>query len=50
MSMKGLQPSGIARRNKMIHAGIMLFLEKGYENELPPIEQTVQKRLPKVGN
>ena len=32
MSMKGLQPSGIARRNKMIHAGIMLFLEKGYEN------------------
>lgn len=30
--MKGLQPSGIARKNKMIHAGIMLFLEKGYEN------------------
>ncbi len=32
MPMKGLQPSGIARRNKMIHAGIMLFLENGYES------------------
>ena len=31
MPMKGLQPKGIARRNKMLHAAIMLFLENGYE-------------------
>lgn len=31
MSMKGLQHGGIARRNKMINAGIMLFLKNGYE-------------------
>lgn len=31
MPMKGLQHGGIARRNKMINAGIMLFLKNGYE-------------------
>lgn len=29
--MKGLQPKGIARRNKMLLAAIQLFLEQGYE-------------------
>lgn len=29
--MKGLQHGGITRRNKMINAGIMLFLKNGYE-------------------
>ena len=29
--MKGLQPSGIRRRNKMIYAAVVLFLENGYE-------------------
>lgn len=29
--MKGLQPKGIARRNKMLLAAIKLFLEQGYE-------------------
>ena len=29
--MKGLQPNGIARRNKMLLAAIQLFLEQGYE-------------------
>ena len=28
---KGLQRKGIARRNKMLHAAIRLFLENGYE-------------------
>lgn len=31
MPMKGLQHGGITRRNKMINAGIMLFLKNGYE-------------------
>ena len=31
MPMKGLQHGGIARRNKMINTGIMLFLKNGYE-------------------
>lgn len=29
--MKGLQPSGTRRRNKMIYAAVGLFLENGYE-------------------
>lgn len=29
--MKGLQPKGIARRNKMLLAAIQLFLDQGYE-------------------
>lgn len=29
--MKGLQPKGVARRNKMLLAAIQLFLEQGYE-------------------
>jgi len=29
--LKGLQPKGIARRNKMLLAAIQLFLEQGYE-------------------
>lgn len=29
--MKGLQPSGIRRRNKMIYAAVVLFLKNGYE-------------------
>lgn len=29
--MKGLQPKGIARHNKMLLAAIQLFLEQGYE-------------------
>lgn len=29
--MKGLQPKGIARRNKMLLAAIQLFLEQGYK-------------------
>ncbi len=29
--MKGLQPKGISRRNKMLLAAIQLFLEQGYE-------------------
>ena len=28
---KGIQPKSIARENKLIHAGIKLFLENGYE-------------------
>lgn len=28
---KGLQPKGIVRRNKMLHAAIKLFLKNGYE-------------------
>ena len=28
---KGLQPKGILRRNKMLHAAIKLFLKNGYE-------------------
>ena len=28
---KGLQPKGVARRNKMLLAAIQLFLENGYE-------------------
>ncbi len=31
--MKGLQPSGIRRRNKMIYAAVVLFLENGYEKD-----------------
>lgn len=31
MSTKGLQKKGIERRNKMIHAAVVLFLENGYE-------------------
>ena len=27
--MKGLQPSGIRRRNKMIYAAVVLFLDHG---------------------
>ena len=30
-TLKGLQPKGIARRNKMLLAAIQLFLEQGYE-------------------
>lgn len=29
--MKGLQPKGIARRNKMLYAAVQLFLNNGYE-------------------
>lgn len=29
--MKGLQPKGVARRNKMMYAAIQLFMEQGYE-------------------
>ncbi len=28
---KGLQPKGVARRNKMLLAAVQLFLENGYE-------------------
>ena len=28
---KGLQPKGVARRNKMLLAAVRLFLENGYE-------------------
>ena len=30
-TLKGLQPKGVARRNKMLLAAIQLFLEQGYE-------------------
>lgn len=29
--MRGLQPKGIARKNKMMYAAIQLFMEQGYE-------------------
>ena len=41
----GLQARGIAREQKMIYAGMTLFLEQGYERTTTDVSGVVLRRV-----